>query len=319
MSSIMCACVHLYVCERTPQADIVEEEGKLAPGSDPNSILAARKVARPFKEADTLYVTVTVSELLQNRVVAGQWVEGDVVGLRITVYDPETSQRAQRDIPTTTASLVQVRVHASVGAAGADGAGQHALCVRWSGDRVVFAQLAAAQRAVCVLRSGAGCFWPISPFEVSWCVLTCPCPLPNSWWATAWTCCWSPVAWSWLASSSTIALCWVQPTRCGQCAFQSLQPHMSLPKVALTSSKRRVCWCASILCAMSAMVLLLRQVLPHHVNVPGDGGAWGARHRCCHRCSRGGGVPGRGEEGGPDGAQGRRESGAGAQFFIVLC
>ncbi len=93
----------------------MEEEGKLAPGSDPNSILAARKVARPFKEADTLYVTVTVSELLQNRVVAGQWVEGDVVGLRITVYDPETSQRAQRDIPTTTASLVQVRAHASAG------------------------------------------------------------------------------------------------------------------------------------------------------------------------------------------------------------
>jgi hypothetical protein len=91
------------------QADIVEEEGKVAPGSDPNSILAAKKLARPFKEADTLYVTVTVSELLQNRVVAGQWVEGDVVGLRITVYDPETSQRAQRDIATTTASLVQVR------------------------------------------------------------------------------------------------------------------------------------------------------------------------------------------------------------------
>ena len=117
----MCASVCAHVYERTPQADIVEEEGKLAPGSDPNSILAARKVARPFKEADTLYVTVTVSELLQNRVVAGQWVEGDVVGLRITVYDPETSQRAQRDIPTTTASLVQVRAHASVGAAGADG------------------------------------------------------------------------------------------------------------------------------------------------------------------------------------------------------
>lgn len=35
-------------------------------------------------------------------------MEGDVVGLRITLYDPETSQRAQRDIPTTTASLIQL-------------------------------------------------------------------------------------------------------------------------------------------------------------------------------------------------------------------
>ena len=88
----------------------MEEEGKVAPGSDPNgtgntAIVAAN---RPFKEADSLYVTVTVSELLQNRMVAGQWVEGDVVGLRITIYDPETSQRAQRDIPTTTASLIQL-------------------------------------------------------------------------------------------------------------------------------------------------------------------------------------------------------------------
>ncbi len=88
----------------------MEEEGKLVPGSEANTaaVAAADKAKRPFREADSLYVTVTVSELLQNRTVAGQWVDGDVVGLRITVYDPETSQRAQRDIPTTTASLIQV-------------------------------------------------------------------------------------------------------------------------------------------------------------------------------------------------------------------
>ena len=94
------------------QAKIVEEEGKIVPGSDANNeaVNAIVKSTRPFKEADSLYVTVTVSELLQNRTIAGQWVDGDVVGLRVTVYDPETSQRAQRDIPTTTASLIQVHL-----------------------------------------------------------------------------------------------------------------------------------------------------------------------------------------------------------------
>jgi hypothetical protein len=86
-------------------AEIAEEEGRIVPGgeADPNS--ASR---RARMEAESPYVTVTVSELLRNRMVAGDWVEGDVVGLRITVYDPETSQRAQRDIPTTTAALIQL-------------------------------------------------------------------------------------------------------------------------------------------------------------------------------------------------------------------
>ncbi len=57
---------------------------------------------------ETPYLTVTVSELVQNRQMAGRWVEGDIVGLRITLYDPESSQRAQRDIPITTASLIQL-------------------------------------------------------------------------------------------------------------------------------------------------------------------------------------------------------------------
>ena len=108
------------------QAALVEDEGRVVPGSDPNSVGSTASasgnaggsasasgsgatVKGAPKEAESPFVTVTISELLHHRLSAGQWVHGDVVGLRITVYDPETSQRSQRDIPTTTASLIQVR------------------------------------------------------------------------------------------------------------------------------------------------------------------------------------------------------------------
>ena len=92
-----CAC---HVCVPVWRAPL-----QIAPGGDYD---AEAKAQEAQKNNENPYLTVTVSELLQNRLVAGKWIDGDVVGLRFTLYDPETSQRAQRDIPTTTAALIQM-------------------------------------------------------------------------------------------------------------------------------------------------------------------------------------------------------------------
>ncbi len=63
------------------QAALVEDEGRVVPGSDPNSVTSSSAVSLiptgvtakgAPKEAESPFVTVTISELLHHRLSAGQ-------------------------------------------------------------------------------------------------------------------------------------------------------------------------------------------------------------------------------------------------------